>query len=50
MIDLGKFNLMGVNINAVDYDAAIGKIIDASNSKKALGVSALAVHLSLIHI
>ena len=44
MIDLGKFNLMGVNINAVDYDAAIGKIIDASNSKKALGVSALAVH------
>ncbi|MFK7766522.1 MAG: WecB/TagA/CpsF family glycosyltransferase [Mariniblastus sp.] len=44
MIDLGKFNLMGVNISAVDYEAAVGKIVDAAQSRKTLGVSALAVH------
>ncbi len=44
MIDRGKHNLLGVKICAVDYEAAIGKIIDAAKNRKPLGVSALAVH------
>lgn len=44
MIDFGKFNLLGVNINAVDYEAAVAKIVDAAKNRKTLGISALAVH------
>ncbi len=44
MIDLGKFNLVGVNIDAVDYEAATAKIVDAAKTRKPFGVSALAVH------
>ena len=44
MIDHGKFNLIGVNIHAVDYEAATAKIVDAAKARKPLGVSALAVH------
>jgi N-acetylglucosaminyldiphosphoundecaprenol N-acetyl-beta-D-mannosaminyltransferase len=44
MIDLGKFNLLGVNINAVDYESAVEKIVESAQQRKPLGVSALAVH------
>jgi len=44
MIELGKYNLLGVNVSAVDYEAAVGKIVDAAENRRALGVSALAVH------
>ena len=44
MIDRGSHNVLGVNINAVDYDAAVTKIIDAAKNREPLGVSALAVH------
>ena len=44
MIDRGCHNILGVNINAVDYDAAVAKIVDAANQRTPLGVSALAVH------
>jgi exopolysaccharide biosynthesis WecB/TagA/CpsF family protein len=44
MIDHGKKNLIGVNVNAVDYDAALGHIVDAAKNRRPLGVSALAVH------
>ncbi len=44
MIDLGKFNLLGVNIYAVDYKAAVHKILDAAKNRRPFGVSALAVH------
>lgn len=44
MIDLGKHNLLGVNISAVDYEAAVAKIVDAAETRRPLGVSALAVH------
>ncbi len=44
MIDKGKHNLLGVNINAVDYEAAVSKIVDAAQHRRPLGVSALAVH------
>ena len=44
MIDQGKFNLVGVNIHAVDYEAATSKIVEAAKARTPLGVSALAVH------
>lgn len=44
MIDLGKHNLLGVNIDVVDYEAAVAKIVSAAQVRVPLGVSALAVH------
>lgn len=44
MIDLGKKNIVGVNITAVDYEAAVAKIIEAAQNRRPFGVSALAVH------
>ena len=44
MIDKGQFNLLGVTISAVDYEAAVDKIMVAGKQRKPLGVSALAVH------
>ncbi len=44
MIDLGKQNLLGVRIDAVDYEAAVARIMDAAENCKPMGVSALAVH------
>ncbi len=44
MIDRGKHKLLGVHIDAVDYAAAVSKIIDAARLRKPLAVSALAVH------
>lgn len=44
MIDAGKKNLLGVWVNAVDYEAAVNKIITAAKQQKKMSVSALAVH------
>lgn len=44
MIDKGKHNVLGILIDAVDYDAAVAKIIDAAHEQRSLTVSALAVH------
>lgn len=44
MLDRGRHNLLGVGINAVDYEAAVSAILDAARERKPLGVSALAVH------
>ena len=44
MIDLGKQNLLGVEIDAVDYEAAVQKIVLAARCRVPFGVSALAVH------
>src|SRR5882724_7845303 len=44
MIHLGKKNVIGVLVDAVDYDASISEIINAAHQKEALDVSALAVH------
>ncbi|WP_019509288.1 WecB/TagA/CpsF family glycosyltransferase [Pleurocapsa sp. PCC 7319] len=44
MINQGKYSILGININAVDYDFAVSKITDAARSKRACSVSALAVH------
>jgi exopolysaccharide biosynthesis WecB/TagA/CpsF family protein len=44
MIDRGRQNLLGVGIDAVDYEAAVARILDAATARRPLGVSALAVH------
>lgn len=44
MIDRGKKNLLGVLVNAIDYEAAITKIISAARMREGVAVSALAVH------
>lgn len=44
VIDKGKRNILGAWIDAVDYEAAVTKIITAAQERKAFAVSALAVH------
>lgn len=44
MIDLGKKNLLGILINAVDYEAAVAAIMTAARERRGFAVSALAVH------
>jgi N-acetylglucosaminyldiphosphoundecaprenol N-acetyl-beta-D-mannosaminyltransferase len=44
MIDRGKHNVLGVRIDAVDYKAAVHKIVDAARMQRPMAVSALAVH------
>jgi N-acetylglucosaminyldiphosphoundecaprenol N-acetyl-beta-D-mannosaminyltransferase len=44
MIDLGKRNVLGVMIDAVDYGAAVKRIIDAAKNQRPYSVTALAVH------
>jgi exopolysaccharide biosynthesis WecB/TagA/CpsF family protein len=44
MLDLGKHNILGVLVNAIDYDYATAQIIAAAHQKQPYLVSALAVH------
>ncbi|MBI3466078.1 MAG: WecB/TagA/CpsF family glycosyltransferase [Planctomycetes bacterium] len=44
MIDRGKHNVLGVLVDAVDYDAALERIVTAARTRSPLAVSALAVH------
>lgn len=44
MIDNGRHNLMGVRLSAVDYHAAVARVIDAARLGSPMAVSALAVH------
>lgn len=44
MIDLGKRNILGVQVNAVDYEAVSDRIVLAARMGRPLTVSALAVH------
>lgn len=44
MIDQGKKNLIGVLIDAVDYEGALTRIARAAKQRNPLSVSALAVH------
>lgn len=44
MIDLDKQNILGVLVNAIDYEAAVEKIIQAAHQKHPLSATALAVH------
>lgn len=44
MIDAGKRNVIGINMNVVDYEGAVAKIVEAAKQRIPFGVSALAVH------
>jgi N-acetylglucosaminyldiphosphoundecaprenol N-acetyl-beta-D-mannosaminyltransferase len=44
VIDLGKRNVLGVQVDAVDYSAAVDKILAAAREQRSLAVTALAVH------
>ena len=44
MRDLGKKNVIGILIDAVDYDAALERIFRAARERRGAAVSALAVH------
>lgn len=44
MIDLGRHPVLGVGIDAVDYDTSVARILAAARASQPLGVSALAVH------
>lgn len=44
MIDRGKRNVLGIMVDAVDYDSAVKKITDAAEEQRSFTVSALAVH------
>lgn len=44
MIDRGKRNILGVLVDAVDYEAAVERIVRAASQGEALAVTALAVH------
>jgi N-acetylglucosaminyldiphosphoundecaprenol N-acetyl-beta-D-mannosaminyltransferase len=44
MIDSGRHAVLGVRINAVDYETAVARIIGAASAGRPLAVSALAVH------
>lgn len=44
MINQGKHSILGINIDAVDYEFAVSAIAKAAKNKRAYAVSALAVH------
>ncbi|TWT92537.1 WecB/TagA/CpsF family glycosyltransferase [Neorhodopirellula pilleata] len=44
MLDYGKQSILGIGVNAIDYDAAIDKIIAGAKQKRSMTVTALAVH------
>jgi N-acetylglucosaminyldiphosphoundecaprenol N-acetyl-beta-D-mannosaminyltransferase len=44
MLDLGKKNILGVMINAIDYEATLELIFQAAKEKRSAIISALAVH------
>ncbi len=44
MIDAGKHAVLGVRIDAVDYESAVARIANAAECHTSLAVSALAVH------
>ncbi len=44
MINQGKHSILGINVNAVDYDFAVSRITSAAKNRQACSVSALAVH------
>ena len=44
MIDRGKHNVAGVQVDAVDYEAAVDKIILAAHDGRPMAVAAVSVH------
>ncbi|WP_166238554.1 WecB/TagA/CpsF family glycosyltransferase [Paenibacillus turpanensis] len=44
MIDRGRHSICGVKVNAMDYEQAVQRIVDAAKAGEPCAVSALAVH------
>jgi N-acetylglucosaminyldiphosphoundecaprenol N-acetyl-beta-D-mannosaminyltransferase len=44
MIDRGKKSILGILVDAVDYEAALTRIVQAARERRPYAVSALAVH------
>lgn len=44
MIDRGRHNVLGVYVNAVDYEAATERVLAAARDRQPLALTALAVH------
>jgi N-acetylglucosaminyldiphosphoundecaprenol N-acetyl-beta-D-mannosaminyltransferase len=44
MTDAGKKNILGVLVNALDYETAVQRIISAACERRGFGAAALAVH------
>jgi N-acetylglucosaminyldiphosphoundecaprenol N-acetyl-beta-D-mannosaminyltransferase len=44
LIDKGKKNVVGVLVDAIDYEAAVDRIIAAAKERRPMSISALAVH------
>ncbi|MBI2824609.1 MAG: WecB/TagA/CpsF family glycosyltransferase [Planctomycetia bacterium] len=44
MIDRDRHNILGVRVNAIDYEATVQRIVEAAKARRPLAVSALAVH------
>jgi N-acetylglucosaminyldiphosphoundecaprenol N-acetyl-beta-D-mannosaminyltransferase len=44
MIDQGKRNVLGVLVDAIDYEAASSKVLAAARERRPLALTALAVH------
>jgi N-acetylglucosaminyldiphosphoundecaprenol N-acetyl-beta-D-mannosaminyltransferase len=44
VIDAGRHTILGVKINAVDYETAVERIISAARARRGFAASALAVH------
>ncbi len=44
MIDLGKHSVLGIDVNAIDYEAAVNRVIRAGQNRQPMAVTALAVH------
>ena len=44
MIDLGRHNILGTRVDAVDYDTAVQRILSAAELRRPLATTALAVH------
>lgn len=44
MINLGKRNLLGVLVDAIDYAGAVERVLEAACAKRSFSASALAVH------
>jgi exopolysaccharide biosynthesis WecB/TagA/CpsF family protein len=44
VIDRGKFNVLGVMVDATDYESAADRVIVAAHEQRSLALTALAVH------
>ena len=43
-LDAGKHSVLGVLVDALDYDAALGKVLRAARERRGFALTALAVH------